>query len=626
MAMARKRDGRWGAVGLVVAGLSASAAQAEPIAIESEPPGLTVRVDGAEPMKANGEPVELKLGAHKLAIDDPCFEAPMQLFKAGPGARPVVIRAKARLVPLKVTSVDLTGKPLVAEVTVDSVAHGKTPASLRVPLCAKNVRVVLPAGQAFESKLELSDKKIEVVKAEFPDVAVVALKVTPPEAPVFLDGAPAAVSAAGELQVTPGTRTISIGGSCFEPASQQITIGLHEKKDLSLDTKPLMATVNVTSVSDKGAELAASISIDGAAKGKTPATVSAPVCSKSIRVALPDGRAWTNALALKAGQETVLKASFDLKGTLTVQTDPVGLAVKVDGAAASTSTSGLSVSAGSHVIAIEDRCYEPSEETVTIDDLGSKSVLLAGKPRTRRLSVTAKDDDGDPTTATVLLDGKEIGKTTPKEAFIGSISACAKGVTVQGDGFAPFETPIDAVAATELKIAAALKPPPAKPTGNEVAQPFAIRVGLSPLSAGLGVGVEYRVIPTLAFGVGVGYSEWLGAAAGASWNPMPGGWFVDAAASVHVRNSCPDAKYQNYLSVCLQQNSLPSQAIAVGVSVGREFRPMPSISLKVGVGGQLRWHYIEQPPESTVQPGYKLDQGVVDTLLGGLTLSAGYVF
>ncbi len=150
---------------------------------------------------------------------------------------------------------------------------------------------------------------------------------------------------------------------------------------------------------------------------------------------------------------------------------------------------------------------------------------------------------------------------------------------------------------------------------------FTFRAGYGRLNARLELRPAYRPVQSFAPGVGAGDADRLGAATGVSLHPLGSGWFLDITASIRIRNSCPDPAYQQYLTLCCQKNDLPSQAVRVTPSAGSELHFSRALSVKAGVGAQLRWLYMEHTVESGLTPGYELDPVTAETLLGGLTLT-----
>ncbi len=107
--------------------------------------------------------------------------------------------------------------------------------------------------------------------------------------------------------------------------------------------------------------------------------------------------------------EWKLEAAF---GTLSVSSEPSGLAVYVDGERVGESpVSSHELDPGAHEVWVEDRCYLKKGERFGLAKGESKQLSFAPAARESAVEVKAEDGDGDAVEAKVLVDGKEVGAT-----------------------------------------------------------------------------------------------------------------------------------------------------------------------------------------------------------------------
>lgn len=107
---------------------------------------------------------------------------------------------------------------------------------------------------------------------------------------------------------------------------------------------------------------------------------------------------------------------------LSVETIPVGLSITIDGKAVGTApVSNLQLTAGSHTLRGESRCHDV-EETITLRDGDTRSIRLAGKPRTATIHVVAQN--GGRLDANIYVDGNQVSAT----AAPATVSVCSRQV------------------------------------------------------------------------------------------------------------------------------------------------------------------------------------------------------
>jgi len=113
------------------------------VEVNTTPSNLPVKLDG----KAAGRsPLKLtvNLGQHELLIDDACWQPLGERFNAERGAtRKVQLEAVPRWAGLKVSASDSEGNDVEANLEVDGQPSGQSPATLKLPVCAKTLTVTM---------------------------------------------------------------------------------------------------------------------------------------------------------------------------------------------------------------------------------------------------------------------------------------------------------------------------------------------------------------------------------------------------------------------------------------------------------------------------------------------------
>ncbi|MEN9800419.1 MAG: hypothetical protein RL653_4116 [Pseudomonadota bacterium] len=135
------------------------------LTIETEPPGVSVTVDGVDAGKTPVSAREVDQGTVDVAVSDGCYVRTGERLAIKAGERRTVrLAAKPKLAGLKVNAVDEQGNDLEARVRVDGRDLGEAGASLKVPVCSKEVSVELNSGEWREA-LMLEEGKVLVLTA-----------------------------------------------------------------------------------------------------------------------------------------------------------------------------------------------------------------------------------------------------------------------------------------------------------------------------------------------------------------------------------------------------------------------------------------------------------------------------
>ena len=139
------------------------------LSVNTEPPGLEVRVDGKPAGKSPIQNLELSTGGHVIeAGGDRCRQSHKKQISLSGGEtatetlEPVMIPAG-----LMVRAKDEDGNALEGDVFVDGEKIGRTLEAIRVSVCAEKVEVRLDAGGSKEVSIHLQAQETETVEALF---------------------------------------------------------------------------------------------------------------------------------------------------------------------------------------------------------------------------------------------------------------------------------------------------------------------------------------------------------------------------------------------------------------------------------------------------------------------------
>ncbi|MBI4705671.1 MAG: SUMF1/EgtB/PvdO family nonheme iron enzyme [Deltaproteobacteria bacterium] len=143
------------------------------VTVTSEPPGLSVQIDGKPAGTTPLDRQELSPGAHRVLVVSPCHaEAGEELNLKRGEARTVATRPKAREGAIEVSAEDPSGNAVVAEIYVDGSKVGTTPGTYKVSICAKRIEVRSAAQGVWSSALGVEEKKVSSFRAKMSAPAV----------------------------------------------------------------------------------------------------------------------------------------------------------------------------------------------------------------------------------------------------------------------------------------------------------------------------------------------------------------------------------------------------------------------------------------------------------------------
>jgi hypothetical protein len=203
------------------------------------------------------------------------------------------------------------------------------------------------------------------------------------------------------------------------------------------------------------------------------------------------------------GEKTRIVASMKRAvGALSVNTNPPGAAVSLDGQSVGASPyEGKDLSAKSYKIRVTMEGYEPWEKGEIVE-IGKKTEVLAQlKPSEGSLEIVS-----EPPGAKIFIDGNEIGESP----FLAAIRPGQYAIRVLMEGYLPFEEKVDVQGKERKKISAVLS----KPVGELIVrtQPPGAAISIDGRPAGI-TPYEGRGLPPGTYKIRIekeGYGTWEG--------------------------------------------------------------------------------------------------------------------
>lgn len=337
---------------------------------------LPVRAAAPEPTPASEPGQEARLGRKFGAADSPSGTTPRRrngmiaaiagFAVLGLGVAFVLLASpiNLRFTP-EADSVSVTGFPPPVLVGDRYLA---LPGTVRVEAKKegfKDISRTIEVRLGARSELDLAFEKLG---------GLVKVTVRPVDsAKVFVDGVERG-GANADIEVAAGEHDFRIEAERYLPEVRRVAVeGLGRKQEIEVELKPAWGQVQLAS-NPTGAQ----ISVGGAARGTTPATIELLQGEHAIELSLPGWKTARRTIAVKAGaSEAVPVIELErIDGTLALSTDPAGATVTVNGQFRGQTPLSLALVSGrDHQIAVSKAGYEGETRSIKVE--GDKTTRTA---------------------------------------------------------------------------------------------------------------------------------------------------------------------------------------------------------------------------------------------------------
>lgn len=280
------------------------------------------------------------------------------------------------------------------------------------PITLWGSQLVLPGTYQIEASLsgyQDLNERIEIVSdgptefayalTELPGLVQIT---TSPAVPfkILIDGDEVSLDKEGRAMVSRGMRQLQLDADRYLVHNQEIEVqGLGKEQHLEVVLKPAWAHISISS-DPSGVD----VTIDGTTIGQTPVTSEILQGSRSITLTKPEFKPLTLVQSVTAGHDIELKSVKlePVDGQLTVNSNPDGATVTVDGAFLGTAPLTVNLVAGTpHTIRVSKSGYSSTENAITLQPDQEQTVNLKLKAEYGTVFVNT-----DPSDATILVDGK----------------------------------------------------------------------------------------------------------------------------------------------------------------------------------------------------------------------------
>jgi formylglycine-generating enzyme required for sulfatase activity len=352
----------------------------------------------------------------------------------GPSRTTIVISSAAGLLAVvawfafTAKSVALDFDPEPASVSLPSTLF-KVKISDRFLLRPGSHRVVaeLPGYYPLDTKIDvgsLADQTIALTLTKLPGLVTLT---TEPEinAEVLVDGVSIGKTPLVDAQITPGVHQLELSAERYLSAARELDVaGANERQALAVTLTPDWAVVSLNTV-----PAGATVLVDGAQAGVTPAALEIMSGEHDIEVRLAGYNAWTSKVLVAADQPQQLPdvTLTQADGRVEVATNPSEASVSVDGEFRGRTPLAIRLSPGrTHRVALSKPGYEAATRELSVAADSGRKLQIDLTPQYGEIEVTSTPP------AEVFVDGERRG-STPVTLALTSIS---HAIEVRQAGFA----------------------------------------------------------------------------------------------------------------------------------------------------------------------------------------------
>jgi hypothetical protein len=365
--------------------------------ISSTPSGASVTFDGSS---EGTTPVTVAVYTsanphHTVSLSLSGYQPWSQTINENPGAGETIpIHADLIFIPVtEPTTLVGAGKgyyaissvPSGASVYFDNTYRGTTPLTIEVSSTGTpghNIRVTLPGYQEWDASYPGNPANGQTIQVNayltpVTQYGSISVDSNPDRATAILDGGSSQLTPCTFTNVLPGTHTIQVSLSGYQPYSTTATISAGKSTYVFASLSPVSpttGTIYATSLPQ-----GASVYVDGIYYGPAPQLASGLSPGfHEVRLVLAGFQDWSGQVQVFAGQTTTVSQTLLATpttrptvepgtGTLSVSSSPAGAQVFLDNVYAGlTPVSLASVGAGSHLVLVKLTGYADFEVTAQV--------------------------------------------------------------------------------------------------------------------------------------------------------------------------------------------------------------------------------------------------------------------
>jgi hypothetical protein len=462
------------------------------IAVSSTPSGAGITVDGVAKGTTPATLTGITPGSHSLVFTLSGYQ-PLTQSVIVAANQTAATSGTLVAVPAASGSISVSSTPSGAGITVDGVAKGTTPATLTgITPGAHSIVFTLTGYQSLTQSVTVAANQTANTSGTLVAVPTasgsISVSSTPSGAGITVDGVAKGTTPTTLTGITPGAHSIVFTLTGYQSLTQSVTVTAGQTTSTSGTLVAVPAASGSISVSSTPS--GASITVDGVAKGTTPATLTGITPgSHSLVFTLSGYQLLTQSVTVTAGQTATTSGTLvavpPATGSISVSSTPSGAGITVDGVAKGTTPATLTgITPGAHSIVFTLTGYQTLTQSVTVtagQTAAATGTLVLVPPTTGSILVTST-----PAGASVAVDGVAKGSTP---VTISGITPGSHSVIFTSTGYQVLTQPVT-VTAGQTATANGILLPILAPTSLNLQGAITRSVTFTYLGSGVNYGHE----------------------------------------------------------------------------------------------------------------------------------------
>ena len=329
------------------------------VAVRTDPAEAVVDIEGALPALRFGDRVLLRPGDYSIEATREGY-SPAQLQAKVTDETNQSFLLKLQKLPGRVR-VDV---PTQARVTVDGKALGNAPGEFTIAPGKHTIAIAAARYQPFSGELDVvGEGKSQTYKPQLvPAWAEVTVSSEPAGAKLLVDGEERGATPL-TTQILAGNHPIELQLEGFKSWTTDVQVKANEPMKLG----PVRLGLPDGKLALRSEPSGASVSVGGVYRGQTPVSLELrPDISHNVVLTLPGYEAATRQISLSAGESRALSVPMSgVFGEVTVQAQPAGAEVFVNGKSAGEANQKLRLVATTHDIEIRKTGFVTYKTSIT---------------------------------------------------------------------------------------------------------------------------------------------------------------------------------------------------------------------------------------------------------------------
>ncbi|MGR3294050.1 MAG: PEGA domain-containing protein [Candidatus Scalindua sp.] len=372
------------------------------ISLSSEPTKAKIFLDNIEVSTTPANLRSVPHGTHVVEVRMEGYNVWKQDVNVELGKEMVL----TAILQVKTGSASIKSQPKNARIYLDGKHAGTTPASIPSIIPGTHeIKVKMDAYDVWSETVNIEAGKENVINAVLQrSTGSLMVESDPANAMILVDGKEIGHTPEIIMSSAKGTHVVEVRMDGYDIWKENIEIEPGTEKSLTATLQLKTGSLIINSKPSGG-----TICLDGKEAGIAPSNIKGlQLGAHLVEVKLDGYEVWSEGVTVNADKENKLTAVLQiLTGSLNIKSEPSNAIVVVDGNEVGNSPVSITdLIPGKHIVEVRMDGYATWSESV--DVVHSKEASLTAELQQLKGSVNIKSD---PTNATIIVDGNEVGNT-----------------------------------------------------------------------------------------------------------------------------------------------------------------------------------------------------------------------